>query len=152
MREPCRLNDRTYRGSRTSTIHHGQADLPEDPAWQATARAIAIPVLPAEYGRLPLTEPPSASERRLFRLRCRSGRPEEHPRRQSATFGVYHAASPGFRIINCWLASQGKVPWRFTHFLDDAHQKTVLHQAGASYEFRHVILRDRLAARLEKDQ
>jgi len=44
------------------------------------------------------------------------------------------------------------VPWRFGRFLDDAHQKTVLRQAGASYEFRHVILRDRLAARLEEDQ
>ncbi len=67
-------------------------------------------------------------------------------------FGFYHAASPDFRITNWWLACQGKVPWRFRHFLDDAHQKTVLRQAGASYEFRHVILRDRLAARLEEDQ
>jgi hypothetical protein len=65
-------------------------------------------------------------------------------------FGFYHAASPDFRILNWWLACQGKVPLRFRHFLDDAHQKTVLRQAGASYEFRHVILRDRLAARLEE--
>ena len=67
-------------------------------------------------------------------------------------FGFYHAASPDFRILNWWLACKGKVPWRFRRFLDDAHQKTVLRQAGASYEFRHVILRDRLAARLEEDQ
>jgi hypothetical protein len=67
-------------------------------------------------------------------------------------FGFYHAASPAFRILNWWLACRGKVPWRFGRFLEDAHQKTVLRQAGASYEFRHVILRDRLAARLEQDQ
>jgi hypothetical protein len=65
-------------------------------------------------------------------------------------FGFYHAASPNFRILNWWLACQGKVPLRLRRFLDDAHQRTVLRQAGASYEFRHVILRDRLAARLEE--
>ena len=65
-------------------------------------------------------------------------------------FGFYHAASPDFRITNWWLACEGKVPLRFRRFLDDAHQKTVLRQAGASYEFRHVILQDRLAARLEE--
>jgi NACHT domain len=65
-------------------------------------------------------------------------------------YGFYHAASPDFRILNWWLACQGKVPWRFRHFLDDAHQKTVLRQVGASYEFRHGILQDRLAARLEE--
>lgn len=64
-------------------------------------------------------------------------------------FGFYHAASPDFRILNWWLACRGRVPWRFRHFLDEAHQKTVLRQVGASYEFRHVILRDRLATRLE---
>lgn len=68
------------------------------------------------------------------------------------TFGSYHAASPDFRIINWWLASRGKVPWRLKHFLDDAHQKTVLRQAGAAFEFRHVILRNRLAARLKDEQ
>lgn len=61
--------------------------------------------------------------------------------------GFYHAASPDFRIRNWWLACQGKVPWRLRRFLDDAHQKTVLRQVGASYEFRHGILQDRLAAR-----
>lgn len=64
-------------------------------------------------------------------------------------FGFYHAASPDFRITNWWLACQGKVPLQFRRFLDDAHQKTVLRQTGASYEFRHVILRDRLAERLK---
>jgi hypothetical protein len=67
-------------------------------------------------------------------------------------FGFYHAASPGFRILNWWLACQGKVPLRFRRFLDEAHQKTVLRQVGASYEFRHGILRDHLAERLEEDR
>ena len=67
-------------------------------------------------------------------------------------FGFYHAASPDFRIVNWWLAARGKVPWRLKHFLEDAYQKTVLRQAGASYEFRHVVLRDRLAARLRDEQ
>ena len=62
-------------------------------------------------------------------------------------YGVYHAASPDFRILNWWLACQGKLPVRLWHFLDDAHQKTVLRQVGASFEFRHGILQDRLAAR-----
>jgi hypothetical protein len=66
-------------------------------------------------------------------------------------FGFYHAASPNFRILTWWLACQGKVPWQFRHFLEDAHQRTVLRQTGASYEFRHVILLNRLAARLEED-
>jgi NACHT domain-containing protein len=66
-------------------------------------------------------------------------------------FGFYHAAYPDFRILNWWLAGKRKVPLRFGHFLDDAHQKTVLRQIGARYEFRHVVLRDRLAARPEKD-
>jgi len=65
-------------------------------------------------------------------------------------YGFYHAASLDFRILNWWLACQGKVPWRFRHFLDDAHQKTVLCQVGASYKFRHGIPQDRLAARLEE--
>jgi hypothetical protein len=68
------------------------------------------------------------------------------------TFGFYHAASPGFRITNWWLASRGKVPWRLKRFLDEAHQKTVLRQAGAAYEFWHVILRNRLAARLAAER
>lgn len=67
------------------------------------------------------------------------------------TFGFYHAASPGFRIVSWWLAFRRKTPWRLRHFLDDAHAKTVLRQSGATYEFRHIILRDHLVARLERE-
>jgi hypothetical protein len=68
------------------------------------------------------------------------------------TFGFYHAASPYFRIVSWWLAARGEVPWRLRYFLDDAYQKTVLRQVGAAYEFRHVILRDRLASRLRQER
>jgi hypothetical protein len=63
------------------------------------------------------------------------------------TFGLYHAASPEFRIITWWLAIQRKAPWRFKRFLDKAYCLTVLRQSGASYQFRHVELQKRLAAR-----
>jgi hypothetical protein len=63
------------------------------------------------------------------------------------TFGLYHAASPEFRIITWWLAIQRKAPWRFKHFLDKAYRLTVLRASGASYQFRHQELQKRLAAR-----
>ena len=63
------------------------------------------------------------------------------------TFGFYHAASPEFRIISWWLAIQGKTPWRFKRFLDQAHKKTVLRQSGAAYQFRHIELQLRLASK-----
>jgi hypothetical protein len=68
------------------------------------------------------------------------------------TFGFYHAASPYFRVVSWWLAARGEAPVRLRSFLDDAYQKTVLRQVGAAYEFRHVILRDRLASRLRQEQ
>ena len=62
-------------------------------------------------------------------------------------FGFYHAASPGFRIINWWLAARGKAPWRLQPFLEDACEKGAMRQAGASYQFRHLSLQEYLAAR-----
>jgi NACHT domain len=68
------------------------------------------------------------------------------------TFGFYHAASPEFRIISWWLAIRGKAPWRFKRFLDEAYQLSVLRQSGASYQFRHVELQDRLAERFRAEE
>jgi hypothetical protein len=45
-----------------------------------------------------------------------------------------------------WLALTGKLPWRLMTFLTDAHQRGVLRQAGAIYQFRHARLQDHLAA------
>jgi len=67
-------------------------------------------------------------------------------------FGFYHAASPEFRIIIAWQALQRRLPWRLRRFLATAHKRTVLRQSGATYEFRHLLLRDRLADRYEKER
>ncbi|MEU5363878.1 NACHT domain-containing protein [Streptomyces sp. NPDC005925] len=45
-----------------------------------------------------------------------------------------------------WLALTGRAPWRLMTFLEDAHRRGVLRQAGARYEFRHQRLQHRLAA------
>jgi DNA-binding SARP family transcriptional activator len=46
-----------------------------------------------------------------------------------------------------WLAARGRTPLRLMRFLDDAHRRGVLRQVGAVYQFRHVRLEERLAAR-----
>jgi hypothetical protein len=63
------------------------------------------------------------------------------------TFGLYHAASPEFRISAAYMAIRGRAPWRFMSFLEEAYRLTVLRQSGASYQFRHTELQERLAAR-----
>ncbi|MEU0005752.1 hypothetical protein ABZ079_16040 [Streptomyces sp. NPDC006314] len=45
-----------------------------------------------------------------------------------------------------WLALTGRLPLRFMTFLDDAHQRGILRQNGAVYEFRHAYLQEYLAA------
>jgi NACHT domain len=45
------------------------------------------------------------------------------------------------------LACGRLMPWRMMSFLVDAHRRGALRQVGAVYEFRHVRLRERLAAR-----
>jgi hypothetical protein len=68
------------------------------------------------------------------------------------TFGLYHAASPEFRIITAWMALRRKAPWRFKHFLEEAYDLTVLRQSGAAYQFRHIELQLRLASRYKTSQ
>ncbi|MFI6434842.1 NACHT domain-containing protein [Streptomyces sp. NPDC050759] len=50
-----------------------------------------------------------------------------------------------------WLALTGRAPWRLMAFLDEAHRRGVLRRSGASYEFRHLRLQQRLAAGTETD-
>ncbi|MGH3709712.1 MAG: NACHT domain-containing protein [Pseudonocardiaceae bacterium] len=50
-----------------------------------------------------------------------------------------------FLVARGWLALRGKLPWRLMTFLQDAHQRGVLRQVGAIYQFRHALLQDRLA-------
>ena len=57
------------------------------------------------------------------------------------------AAHPwtGYRLAHVSLALRGRLPWRLLAFLEDAHQRGVLRQVGAVYQFRHARLQDRLA-------
>ena len=72
------------------------------------------------------------------------------------TFGLsagLMAATPKawgrFVMYRVFLASRGRQPWRLMSFLDDAHKRGVLRQAGAVYQFRHIELQQRLAIRLD---
>ena len=48
-------------------------------------------------------------------------------------------------IAHAWLGVQRKLPWALMTFLEDAHQRGVLRQQGAVYQFRHVMLQTHLA-------
>jgi len=61
--------------------------------------------------------------------------------------GLYESAWGRFGVTRRWLALRGCLPWRLMAFLADAHQREVLRQVGAVYQFRHVELQRRLAAR-----
>lgn len=51
-----------------------------------------------------------------------------------------------WRLTAGWLATRHQLPWRLLTFLDDAHRRGVLRQAGAFYQFRHIELQHQLAA------
>ena len=59
-------------------------------------------------------------------------------------FGV---AWPRWLVARGWLALRGRLPFRLMSFLDDAHQRGVLRQAGPFYQFRHIELQHHLARR-----
>ncbi|WP_409467303.1 NACHT domain-containing protein [Streptomyces sp. HC307] len=52
-----------------------------------------------------------------------------------------------FTMVRIGLAALGRVPCRLMSFLADAHQRGVLRQAGAVYQFRHPGLQDHLSQR-----
>ncbi|MEU5927090.1 NACHT domain-containing protein [Streptomyces antimycoticus] len=54
---------------------------------------------------------------------------------------------PRFFLLRIVLAARGRVPWRFTRFLAEAHEKQLLRQSGGTYQFRHIRLQERLASR-----
>ena len=56
-------------------------------------------------------------------------------------------AWPSYEIARIWLALHHQLPWRLMSFLDDAHSRGVLRQAGTVYQFRHIELQRRLAGR-----
>jgi hypothetical protein len=48
-------------------------------------------------------------------------------------------------FVRLWLAPRGRLPWRLMGFLEAAHDKGVLRQSGAVYQFRHAFLQNALA-------
>jgi hypothetical protein len=71
------------------------------------------------------------------------------------TFGLgigIIAAAPrawgSFLLCRIFLSMRGDLPWRLLSFLDDAHQRGVLRQVGAIYQFRHIGLQQRLSSRV----
>lgn len=57
------------------------------------------------------------------------------------------SASGRFYTTRMWLALHGSTPLRLMSFLAVAHRLGVLRLAGPYYQFRHQLLRDRLALR-----
>lgn len=66
--------------------------------------------------------------------------------------GLVRYAWPRWAIARVWLALTGHAPWAIMSFLDDAHTRGVLRQAGAFYQFRHVDLRRRLVDRSDSER
>jgi GTPase SAR1 family protein len=52
-----------------------------------------------------------------------------------------------FAITRSWLAMRRQITWPLMGFLDDAHRRGVLRQAGAIYQFRHTEMQQHLANR-----
>ncbi|MEY9842137.1 NACHT domain-containing protein [Streptacidiphilus sp. EB103A] len=48
-------------------------------------------------------------------------------------------------LCRIWLPLTGRLPWALIAFLDDAHQRGVLRQAGAVYQFRHARIQSHLS-------
>lgn len=62
------------------------------------------------------------------------------------TYGLTYTAWGQWLILaRMWLPLTRKLPWRVMVFINDAHQRGVLRQAGGMHRYRHVRLRDRLA-------
>jgi hypothetical protein len=57
-------------------------------------------------------------------------------------------AWPLYTLDRGRLALRHRLPWSLMSFLDDAHHRGVLRQAGAIYQFRHIELQNRLATRV----
>lgn len=54
-------------------------------------------------------------------------------------------AWPRYLDARLRLGVRGRMPWRMMSFLSDAHRRGVLRQSGATYQFRHIRLQERLA-------
>jgi hypothetical protein len=54
---------------------------------------------------------------------------------------------PNWLLTRSWLALRRRLPWRLMDFLAEAHELSVLRQAGPVYQFRHIELQRHLANR-----
>jgi hypothetical protein len=62
-------------------------------------------------------------------------------------FGTLFSTAWGtFLLSRLWLTGRRKLPLRLITFIDNAHRKGILRQVGSTYLFRHIQLRDRMAA------
>jgi hypothetical protein len=52
---------------------------------------------------------------------------------------------PAYVAASAYLALRKMLPWHLMDFLEDAHERGVLRQAGAVYQFRHIELQRQLA-------
>lgn len=68
-----------------------------------------------------------------------------------AGFGLavsgFGSAWPRWLVARGWMTLSGRLPPQLIAFLEDAHQRGVLTQTGAVYQFRHIELQHRLASR-----
>jgi tetratricopeptide (TPR) repeat protein len=65
-----------------------------------------------------------------------------------ASYLVFGASAWGLWIpARLWLALRGRLPWATVGFLEDAHRRGMLRYNGETYQFRHALIQDRLAAR-----
>ncbi len=60
-------------------------------------------------------------------------------------FAFIQASWGSFILARCWLAVTRRLPWRLMPFLADAHERQLLRQVGAVYQFRHIDLQHHLA-------
>jgi NACHT domain len=61
------------------------------------------------------------------------------------SFAFAKSSWGSFTLARCWLALRGDLPWCLMKFLTDAHERGVLRQVGAVYQFRHLDLQQHLA-------
>lgn len=62
----------------------------------------------------------------------------------TATVSLTVSAWGAFTAARVWLALSGVFPLRIMSFLNEAHVRGVLRQAGGSYQFRHIVLKEAL--------
>jgi hypothetical protein len=56
---------------------------------------------------------------------------------------------PSYVAGRAYLALRRVLPWPLMDFLEDAHRRGILRQAGAVYQFRHIDLQRRLATQYQ---